>query len=128
MGPLGFLHPVCRVATPAVAALATHGEPDSIPNEQAPVRACQRTIAHRPGQFAYVAAIAAHRPMGSGEVESAHRHVIQKRLELPGACGQPTMPKPCRICAPCVPTTAGMTIGTSAMLLDLLHTRSGSVV
>jgi L-rhamnose mutarotase len=26
-----------------------------------------------------------HLPIGSGEVESAHRYLIQKRLKLPGA-------------------------------------------
>jgi hypothetical protein len=73
-----------KLAT-VMAVLATHVEPDSIPNEQAPVRACQRYIANRPGQFNYRAAIAADLPIGSGEVESAHRYVIQKRLKLPGA-------------------------------------------
>ena len=65
--------------------LAVHAEPDSVPSDQAPVRRCQRYIANRPGQFDYAQAIAANLPIGSGEVESAHRYVIQKRLKLPGA-------------------------------------------
>ena len=72
-----------------MAALAAHVEPDSVPNEQAPVRCCHRYIANRPGQFNYRDAIAANLPIGSGEVESAHRYIIQKRLKLPGAWWSP---------------------------------------
>lgn len=68
-----------------MAALASHLEPDIVDNEQAPVRRCHRYIANRPGQFNYSDAIAAKLPIGSGEVESAHRYVIQDRLKLPGA-------------------------------------------
>ena len=28
-------------------------------------------------------------PIGSGEIESAHRHVIQQRLKIPGAWWKP---------------------------------------
>ena len=49
------------------------------------MRDAYRYIANRPGQFDYPAAIAAKLPIGSGEVESAHRYTIQKRLKLPGA-------------------------------------------
>ena len=56
-----------------------------IPSEQAPVRRCYGYLANRPGQFNYQAAIAANLPIGSGEVESAQRYVIQQRLKLPGA-------------------------------------------
>lgn len=72
-----------------MAALAPHVEPGSAPPDQAPVRACQRYIANRPGQFAYREALAANLPIGSGEVESAHRYVIQKRLKLAGAWWAP---------------------------------------
>ncbi|MDP2811282.1 MAG: hypothetical protein Q8O34_14150, partial [Rhodocyclaceae bacterium] len=34
-------------------------------------------------------ALAANLPIGSGEVESAHRHVIQERLKLAGAWWKP---------------------------------------
>ena len=51
----------------------------------APVRDAYRYMANRPGQFNYAQAIADNLPIGSGEVESAHRYVIQKRLKLPGA-------------------------------------------
>ena len=67
------------------AALRTYLEPDTTPTEEAPVRRCYGYIERRPGQFKYQDAIAANLPIGSGEVESAHRYVIQARLKLPGA-------------------------------------------
>lgn len=68
-----------------LAALLRHIEPPGVEDEQAPVRACHRYITHRPGQFEYAATLQADLPIGSGEIESAHRHVIQKRLKLAGA-------------------------------------------
>jgi hypothetical protein len=53
--------------------------------EQAPVQACYRYIDNRPGQFDYQGALAAVLPIGSGQVESAHRYVIQDRLKPAGA-------------------------------------------
>lgn len=72
-----------------MAALAPCQEPETVPSDQAPVRACYRYLTNRPGQFNYQAAIDAGLPIGSGEVESAHRYVIQKRLKLPGAWWKP---------------------------------------
>ena len=66
-------------------ALQAFVEPDTTPSADAPVRQCYGYMARRPGQFKYQEAIAANLPIGSGEVESAHRYVIQKRLKLPGA-------------------------------------------
>lgn len=71
-----------------VAVLAACAEPETADGDQ-PVRACHRYITNRPGQFDYPAAIASGLPIGSGEVESAHRYVIQKRLKLPGAWWSP---------------------------------------
>jgi hypothetical protein len=42
-------------------------------------------ITNRPGQFDYPAALAAGLSLGSGEIESAHRSVIQDRLKIAGA-------------------------------------------
>ena len=72
-----------------LAALAPFQEPDSVSSEEAPIRGCHRYLTNRPGQFDYQAAIQAGLPIGSGEVESAHRYVIQKRLKLPGAWWKP---------------------------------------
>ena len=46
---------------------------------------CIQYIANRPGQFKYEEAIRKDLPIGSGKVESTHRHMIQKRLKKPGA-------------------------------------------
>ena len=53
--------------------------------DKQPAQAAYLYIKNRPGQFNYPDAIAKELPIGSGEVESAHRYVIQKRLKLPGA-------------------------------------------
>jgi hypothetical protein len=66
-------------------ALELHLEPQSTADKDAPVRWCHRYIRNRPGQFAYDRAIAAGLPIGSGEIESAHRYVIQRRLKIAGA-------------------------------------------
>jgi hypothetical protein len=60
-------------------------EPTSVQESAAPVRACYRYIQNRPEQFDYKRAQEQGLPIGSGEVESAHRYVIQKRLKLAGA-------------------------------------------
>ncbi len=60
-------------------------EPDTVADADAPVRACHRYIRIRPGQFDYQTALQSGLPMGSGEVESAHRYLIQARLKLSGA-------------------------------------------
>lgn len=65
--------------------LKPHLEGESVKSKDAPVRACYRYIDNRPGQFEYKSAIAAGLPIGSGEVESGHRYIIQNRLKLAGA-------------------------------------------
>jgi hypothetical protein len=69
--------------TDVLTALRPHIEPEG--QAETPVRNAYRYISNRPGQFDYLSAIKAHLPIGSGEVESAHRYLIQKRLKLPGA-------------------------------------------
>jgi hypothetical protein len=66
-----------------LAALKSHMEPED--RAEKPVHNALRYLSNRPGQFDYLSAIEAHLPIGSGEVESAHRYLIQKRLKLPGA-------------------------------------------
>lgn len=60
-------------------------EPSKIEDPQSPVRAWHRYIKNRPEQLDYKTAIEKELPIGSGEAESAHRYVLQKRLKLPGA-------------------------------------------
>ena len=66
-------------------ALRPHLEPSATEDSQAPVRACHRYIKNRPEQLDYKTALEQELPIGSGEVESAHRYVLQKRLKLAGA-------------------------------------------
>ncbi len=66
-------------------ALLAHREAPDVSDEQAPVRVCHRYLDSRKGQLKYAEALAEGLPIGSGEIESAHRYVVQKRLKLPGA-------------------------------------------
>ena len=65
--------------------LCPHIEPPGMEEKDAAVRACYRYIKNRPDQFDYPCALAADLPIGSGQIESAHRYVIQERLKIPGA-------------------------------------------
>jgi len=66
-------------------ALAPDREAPGVSDDDAPVRACHRYLGARKDQLNYREALAAGLPIGSGEIESAHRYVAQKRLKLPGA-------------------------------------------
>ena len=66
-------------------ALAPHREALDVNDDQAPVRVCHRYLDARKDQLKYREALAEGLPIGSGEIESAHRYVAQKRLKLPGA-------------------------------------------
>ena len=50
-----------------------------------PVRTAHRYLTERRDQLNYAEARASGLPIGSGEIESGHRHVIQRRLKLAGA-------------------------------------------
>ena len=71
--------------TKVIAALKPYLEAEDIVDKQAPVRACHRYLSNRTEQLDYKTAIEQELPIGSGEIESAHRYVIQKRMKLPGA-------------------------------------------
>ena len=66
-------------------ALVPYCEPPGTSDDQAPVRVCHRYLNGRKDQLKYREALAEGLPIGSGEIESAHRYVAQKRLKLPGA-------------------------------------------
>jgi hypothetical protein len=68
-----------------LAALAGHIEDPKIDNDHAPVRQCHRYLSDRRDQLNYRDALANKLPIGSGEIESAHRYIAQQRLKLPGA-------------------------------------------
>jgi hypothetical protein len=69
-----------------IAELAVQREADTVSDEQAPVRAAHRYLSNRRHTLDYPAALAAELPIGSGLIESGHKHVLQARLKLPGSC------------------------------------------
>ena len=68
-----------------LAALHPYLEPSSVEDKKAPVRAAYRYIDNRSDQLDYQGAITAGLPIGSGEIESAHRYIILERLDIAGA-------------------------------------------
>lgn len=65
--------------------LAKHREAESVAAEEAVVRRCERYLEGRRQYMDYAGALAEGLPIGSGEIESGHRTVIQSRLKLSGA-------------------------------------------
>src|ERR1700733_14515622 len=68
----------CRRSLPILKPLAWT-------RTQAPVRPCHRYLSARRNQLNYREALANDLPIGSGEIESAHRYIAQQRLKRPGA-------------------------------------------
>lgn len=68
-----------------IQALQPHLEEPDVEDSDAPVRQCHRYLSHRREQLDYQSALDSDLPIGSGEIESAHRYIVQKRLKLPGA-------------------------------------------
>lgn len=63
--------------------LEAHFEP--LEQKEPPVRGTHHYLEKRKDNLDYAGARAAGLPIGSGEVESGHRHVIQQRLKIAGA-------------------------------------------
>ena len=59
-------------------ALRPYLEASAMEDSKTPVRVCYRYIKNRPEQLDYKQGS----PIGFGEVKSAHRYVLQKRLKL----------------------------------------------
>lgn len=76
-------------AQSVLVALQPHLETDEELDSEAPVRQCHRYLSRRQDQLHYQDAITRKLPIGSGEVESAHRYVVQQRLKRPGAWWTP---------------------------------------
>jgi hypothetical protein len=72
-----------------LAALSEALEPAGVADADAPVRACHRYLSNRLDHLDYHGALAQGLPIGSGEIESAHRYVVQQRLKRPGAWWTP---------------------------------------
>ncbi len=69
-----------------ISALKPHCEPAEVSEENAPVRAAHRYLSNRAEHLDYKSAIDEDLPIGSGLIESSHKHVLQARLKIPGAC------------------------------------------
>ena len=72
-------------STEVITALKPHLETDDVADGEAAVRSCHRYLNRRRDQLDYPAALDNNLPIGSGEIESAHRYIVQKRLKLPGS-------------------------------------------
>ena len=70
-------------ANKILRTLEPHQEPEG--TLEKPVRDAYRYLQQRYDHLHYAEARRADLPIGSGEVESAHRHVIQQRLKIAGA-------------------------------------------
>lgn len=69
--------------------LASHCEPETTPKEEAPVRNAHRYLSHRRECLDYPGALKQALPIGSGLIESGHRHVLQARLKKAGTSWLP---------------------------------------
>jgi hypothetical protein len=58
--------------------------------EGTPVEKCYQYISNRQNCLNYKGALEQDLPIGSGEVESGHRHIIQKRMKIAGAWWRPS--------------------------------------
>jgi len=72
-------------ATLVLETLLPFLEPPEMSEEKAPVRKAYRYLRNRLDQVDYQGATEKGLPIGSGEIESAHRYVVQARLKRPGA-------------------------------------------
>lgn len=74
-----------RGALPKVIeALEPHLEPEGTVDEEAPVRNSYRYLSNRTECLDYPRALQLGLPIGSGMIESGHRHVLQARLKKAG--------------------------------------------
>ncbi len=67
-----------------IQEMAQHLEAPEQADEESPVRAAHRYLSNRPDQLNYHEALAKGLPIGSGLIESGHKHVLQARLKLAG--------------------------------------------
>ena len=68
-----------------IATLESSLAAEEVLEENAPVRRAHRYLSNRKEQLNYALALSKKLPIGSGLIESAHKHVIQHRLKIPEA-------------------------------------------
>lgn len=78
-----------NLSVKVLETLLPYLESPELPDAKAPVRKAYRYLRNRSDQVDYRQAIEKERPIGSGEVESAHRYVVQERLKKAGAWWAP---------------------------------------
>jgi hypothetical protein len=76
-------------ADKVLETLAAFIEPATVPDEEAPVRAAHGYLSRRQPYLDYPKALARELPIGSGLIESGHKHVLQARLKKPGSAWLP---------------------------------------
>jgi hypothetical protein len=67
-----------------IDTMIEHLEPAETPDEEAPVRNAHRYLSNRVDCLNYPRALHLDLPIGSGMIESGHRHVLQARLKKAG--------------------------------------------
>jgi len=72
-----------------LAELDPHREPPGTAKEEAPVTNAHRYLLNRRDSLDYKSALQAQLPIGSGLIESGHRHVLQARLKKAGTSWLP---------------------------------------
>jgi Uncharacterised protein family (UPF0236). len=76
-------------ADKVLEALAAFQEPAAVSDEEAPVRQAHGYLFRRRLHLDYPKALARQLPIGSGLIESGHKHVLQARLKKPGSAWLP---------------------------------------
>jgi len=77
-------------ATTVINELASHCEAPNTPREEAPVTNAHRYLSNRRDYLDYPSALKKDLPIGSGLIESGHRHVLQARLKKAGTSWLPS--------------------------------------
>ena len=70
--------------------MRSHLESSGVDEDNSPVRKAYRYLRNRLDQVDYLSALHKGLPIGSGQVESGHRYVIQARLKRAGTWWNPT--------------------------------------
>lgn len=65
--------------------LKAHLESDELSDADAPVRRAYRYLQNRMDALDYKQSLEQNLPIGSGLIESGHKHVLQARMKIPGA-------------------------------------------
>jgi len=76
-------------ANEVLQELQMHLESPAAQDSEAPIRQCHRYLFNRREHLNYQGAIKRGLPIGSGEIESAHRYIVQQRMKRPGAWWRP---------------------------------------